>query len=192
MEAIESFIGQLGELEKMGREVEGILTATIDQETVILDRIVENLLPMMRFMDYKIQVHGHSIGYQTKEWLYEYSEEKGLILVNNTKQRSDDRDNRGWYEGDILVLTRSGKFILFTQEGDWSRWQGEHSHFNNTATDMDTKAAIKRYSLQEIVKGLNESFKEAVEKANKKKAMLNSRMTQLQAIENILEGKESA
>ena len=187
MDKTDAFLGKLDELAKAGAELEQIQKQTTDQEVEALGKIVNKMLPVMRFIDYRIKVHGHRPGHQFGQWEYEYYEEKGLNLVSNTERHATDKDYRGEYRGDFLVLTRSGKWLRFDQSGDWSNWQDEGSHFQNEPTEIDITKVVQKYGFSEVISGLSESFKDALEKAENKKQQLGSRMNQLQQIKGILE-----
>ncbi len=183
---MEEFVKQTEALKAAGEEVEKIQAATTEEEVVLLNQIVEAIKPVMRYIDYKIKIHGHRPGHQFGKWEYEHYQEKGLILVDCAEQHATDGDLRGIYRGHFLVLTRSGKFLKFDQSGEWSRWQNESSYFQNEPSEITTEQAVKIYEFEDIINGISVDFKEAVEKAEGKRQALKSRQEQLDKIRELL------
>ena len=140
----------------------------------------------MRFIDYGFRVSGSRASGQFSKWQYTTYPEKGIVLVDKSKKVADDRDYRGHYEGPSLVLLRSGQFVRFDEEGEWSNWQEESSYWTNEAKEISDRDAIEQFGFATIINGLVEAFEKAVEKAETKKIQLGSRLTQLTQIEMIL------
>lgn len=184
---MEEFVKQIEAMKAAGEEVAKIEAATTEEEVKLLDQIVMRLLPVMRYVDYPIRVRGSRAGHQFAEWKFETFSEKGILLVDKTKELNEGGDTRGSYEGSQLVLTRSGKLKKFVKEGEWSRWQNEGSYWEKEILDISSEAAIKGYGFSEIIKGISEEFKDAIKKAETKRQALNSRMEQIDKIKAILE-----
>lgn len=177
----------LSALSQIGAEVESAESEVLVQEGATLQKLVEKVLPIMRYIDYRVKVRGSVGGGQWADWSYEYYPEKAIVLVDNSHQKNTDgKGQRGIYEGPSLLLTRSGKFILLIEDGEWSNWQDEGSYWNEEISEISIEQAIQRFDMVKIIQGLAEAFQESIQKAEKKKQTLGSRLQQLEQIEAIL------
>jgi hypothetical protein len=186
----EDFISALQQVAATGEEIARKEVAATEQETEALTAIIAMVKPVMRYIDVPIRTYAFHAGQQYHSWQYEHLDERGIILVNNFTEKysdyPDDRDTRGDYIGDRLVLTRSGKLVRLVRSGDWSRWQGEGSQWNAKVTEITAEEAVKRYGLTEIMQNMVAAFKDAIKKAETKQKTLGSRLETLEQVKNIL------
>ncbi len=106
--------------------------------------------------------------------------------MDNFTREYTDKDTRGDYLGSQLILTNSGTFLELTRQGEWSRWQGEGSHWGTTERELTSEEAVVSYSLKEIISGLVEAFKEAIKNNEKKQQELSKRLVALNEVEKVL------
>ena len=87
-------------------------------------KFTEKLIPVKRFIDYGLQASGSCGPSQTRDWQYEYHNEKGIILVDRGGKVLGDRYFRGYYEGSGPNPAPHWPVLPgWTSMGRWSRWQ---------------------------------------------------------------------
>jgi hypothetical protein len=168
----------LGELENREASVEAM-------EAVALERLLDHLKPILRLVDRPIlQARRWGSGRNgCTPWAEETALGRGIVLVDHIEQVYGANDqNRGRFTGDRLVLLRDGSLVKLTREGSWSKWQGEENHWEEEATGLAPKVAVKEYALRDILGGLVEALNKAIQGAEGKRRQLEGRWKLLQAV----------
>jgi len=113
---------------------------------------------------------------------------RGLILVDEFERIYTDRDYRGEYGGQQLVLFEDGSLKLLKIVGDWSHWQGESSGWSiEDEETIQPEEAIRRYGLAKLVDGLAEEFNEATRKLEKLQVNYAKRWELIKKVEEVLQ-----
>lgn len=183
---IREFIEGLEKVAALGSQVTTLEAEVAGREVEALTLIFEQIKPVMPYISVYITKNAYHSGHQFHEWKYGYLEEKGTVLVDNFTREYTDKDTRGDYSGSQLILTNSGEFLKLTRQGEWSRWQGESSHWGTTERELTLEEVVVSYSFKEIVGGLVEAFKEAVQKNEKRQQEFSERLIALNEVEKVL------
>jgi len=186
MTVIQEFIESLGKVAVLGRQVAKLEEEVTGKEVEALTRILEKVMPVMPAIDCRIEKAAYHSGHQMHSWEYGYLEERGIVLVDNFSKKYTDKDYRGDYEGERLVLTRSGKLLEVTRCGEWSNWQNECSNWGSEQTELTIEDAVKSHGFKAIIQGLTTAFKDAVEKNEKKEVDLTGRLAVLEEMSGLM------
>jgi len=146
-------------------------------EAVALEKLVDLLRPIMRLIG-KPLPSGKTWGSgrngchpfeKTEPW------ERGIVLVDEFSEAGDGSGSRGTLVGTRLVLTRKEELLQQTRTGTWSHEQGETNHWESTCSPLRFKEAVKKYVLEDILKGVVLALNEALEGARGKRQQLEWR-----------------
>ena len=97
-------------------------------EAELLSATIERIKPALRAISSRItKRHATTGGRNGCNPVNEHSyhEERGLLLIDNTKRIRDVTGNRGTYAGASLYLLSDGRLAVVECSGHWSHWQGE-------------------------------------------------------------------
>jgi len=182
------FLKCLEELQPLASKVTALKDSTIEQETAALEKILEKIKPLLSIAAHKIEINYYFSGQQFHSEKEEYHQLKGLVLIDNFEKVYTDRDTRGDYAGWQLVLFEDGSLRTMERVGDWSCWQGESSYWNIASEEtVQPEEAIRRYRLDELVKGLASEFNEAAKKLEKLQADYINRLELIKKVEEVLQ-----
>ena len=69
-----------------------------------------------------------------------------------------------------------------TRTGSWSQWRGEENLWEEEATTLTQKVAVKEYAFWDILLGLVEALNRAIQRAEGKRRQLEGRWKLFQAV----------
>ena len=107
MEKIENLLKGLNNIKKDFLEVEKLEENNLIKGQELLRRVIDNLLPIIRFIDEKIIISYKKYNYKGRD-IYQFFDESGIILFNSfeTENTGDyPHENNYWdYFGYQIVL----------------------------------------------------------------------------------------
>jgi hypothetical protein len=209
---LEQFRHALATVAEIGATVASQEQALAQDEAAVLEQLIANIKPVMRYIDRPIRAAGSVAGNQFAHWVYTDMPERGITLAGAGLEENHDSgdQNRGDYEGNDLVLGRSGTLYYRTFAGSWSRWQGEAESWTTTANDpgeygdveydgygsyapregstvdVTPLEALSHYDLVDIVSSIISAINQAIAASEAKQRTLASRLERLQAVKAAL------
>lgn len=147
---------------------------------------MEKTRPVLPYISGKVLVRYYHPGGQFAEAEKDYIE--GIVVVDEFRRKCEGSDDtRGTCTGQQLVLTRKGVLLVLTREGHWSNWQNEPSSWQAEAKEVTPLEAVQRFDFADIVQGLVDGLREAINETEKKRKQLEKRASRLAGSKKLVE-----
>lgn len=180
------FTAALQEAATLGEQISRQQEAVEEEEARTLAALVEKTRPVLPYISGKVLVRYYHSGGQFAEAEKDYIE--GIVLVDEFRRKCEGSDDtRGTCTGQQLVLTRKGVLLVLTREGHWSNWQNEPSSWQAEAKEVTPLEAVQRFDFADIVQGLVDGLREAINETEKKRKQLEKRASRLAGSKKLVE-----
>lgn len=178
---------KIEKIEKIGQEIDDLKSKVNEKEITILDKLLNNIAPVTRFIDEDIKIFDNEF-YNGNYWQGKTKEypEKGIILQENIEDYSNERFY--WIrKGSLYIYTRSGKIVQFTRSGNYSQYQNSSHEMKYTEEgEIDVRALLEKVDFDTIVSNIKKYFDRAVKNCENKVPILKKRIELLDQIINII------
>jgi len=183
------FLKCLEELQPLASKVTALKDSTIEQETAALEKILEKIKPLLSIAAHKIEINYYFSGQQFHSEKEEYHQLKGLVLIDNFEKVIHTTETPE-------AIMPDGSWCSSRTEAcePWSVWATGAAGRESPAIGISRvrrlskpEEAIRRYRLDELVKGLASEFNEAAKKLEKLQADYINRLELIKKVEEVLQ-----